>query len=45
MCASAAKMGLHGEYDLAVAGDLVEHLSPDELDLMFTMVRQHPALG
>ena len=40
---SAADLELQGEYDVVVAGDLVEHLSPVELDRMYTRVRRHLA--
>ena len=45
LCASAADMDLRGEYDVAVAGDLVEHLSPAELDRMYATVARHLAPG
>ena len=40
---SAADLELRGEYDVVVAGDLVEHLSPAELDRMYALVRRHLA--
>ena len=43
ICGSAADLSLHGEYDVVVAGDLVEHLSPTELDRVYATVRRHLA--
>ena len=40
---SAADLKLRGEYDVVVAGDLVEHLSPAELDRVYALVRRHLA--
>ena len=43
ICGSAADLKLQGEYDVVVAGDLVEHLSPAELDRTYALVRRHLA--
>jgi 2-polyprenyl-3-methyl-5-hydroxy-6-metoxy-1,4-benzoquinol methylase len=45
VCASAAEMCLQGEYDVVVAGDIVEHMAPGELQRMYSTVSRHLARG
>jgi 2-polyprenyl-3-methyl-5-hydroxy-6-metoxy-1,4-benzoquinol methylase len=42
-CGNAAELQLEGEYDAVIAGDLVEHMAPAEVDRMYATVRQHLA--
>ena len=45
VCTSAADLALEGEYDVVIAGDLVEHLAPAELERMYANVGRHLAPG
>jgi 2-polyprenyl-3-methyl-5-hydroxy-6-metoxy-1,4-benzoquinol methylase len=45
VCASAAELSLEGEYDVVVAGDIVEHMAPAELERMYATVSRHLAPG
>jgi 2-polyprenyl-3-methyl-5-hydroxy-6-metoxy-1,4-benzoquinol methylase len=42
-CGDVNQVPLEGPYQVAVAGDLVEHLSPDELDKLYARVAQELA--
>lgn len=41
VCGSAADLQLHGRYSTVVAGDLVEHMTPGELDRMYGNLASH----
>jgi SAM-dependent methyltransferase len=40
-CESVCALRLRGEYEIAVASDVIEHLRPDELDRMYHDVSEH----
>jgi 2-polyprenyl-3-methyl-5-hydroxy-6-metoxy-1,4-benzoquinol methylase len=41
VCKSVTEDCLEGQYDLAIAADLIEHLAPEELDKLYSNVVQH----
>lgn len=41
LCADAATLSLEQRYDIALAGDLIEHLSPHEVTSLFANVASH----
>lgn len=41
LCADVCTMPLEGTFDAVTASDLIEHLSPEELELLYARVSQH----
>ncbi|MBD1869711.1 methyltransferase domain-containing protein [Leptolyngbya sp. FACHB-671] len=41
LCDNACTVPLQVQYDLAVASDVIEHLSPDEVDTLYQKVAKH----
>jgi SAM-dependent methyltransferase len=40
-CANVCTVALHGEYDIVLASDVIEHLTPLELDSLYRRVASH----
>jgi cyclopropane fatty-acyl-phospholipid synthase-like methyltransferase len=43
ICGDVCTVKLSGKYDLAVASDLIEHLSPEELEKLYSRISAHLA--
>jgi SAM-dependent methyltransferase len=41
ICADATKIEFDGKFDTVIAGDLIEHLSPSEVERLYGMVARH----